>query len=759
MAKKSIFILVQFLIISLQAQDFSGSWKDYFSYNDIRDISFGNNKIYAASENAFFTYDVNTNEVQKKSTVNGLSGETIVSINYNEATNRLIIGHDNGLIEVFDEDTEDVINVIEIVEKLTIPPNTKSVNHIMEFNGLMYLSCDFGISLYDIAQLEFDDTYFIGPNGSQISVRQTTIFGDFIYAATDVGVYRAPIGNDNLIDFDQWEVVMTTNGQDWLGIQEFGTDLYGARNNRRLYRFDGTSFVQVAVYASDIKDVRRNGDNLLVTTMNEVFVYDNAFIQTASVSTFTDYPTVSYNVAQIAGNDLFNGTSSFGILKTSFSNTNEVQEIHPDGPLRNNPFRITVVPGEVWSTFGGYSSVYGFSGGVARTGISHFKENEWINIPFEDLGGDILYLTKIAVDPQNPSIAYACSYFSGVLEITDDTPGTLYNDTNSTLQALVNLFELAINATFDDSGTLWVLNARVDNGIHSFANGNWTGYDVTGIVSSPPNENGYSNLAIDRNGYKFWGTWSNGVIGFTETGGGIIKNITELNNLPINDVRSVAIDKRNQLWIGTTEGLRVVFNPGNFFNDDDITAEAIIILDDGEPSELLFQQFINVITVDGNNNKWIGTSDAGVFYVSSDGRETIHHFTKDNSPLPTNVVNDVQIDEQSGEVFIATPKGLLSFKGTSIAPSEDLSDVYAFPNPVRPGFSGNLTIAGLVNGANVKVADVEGNLVFETVAEGGSIQWDMTAFGRHKVASGVYVILVSNDDGTETAISKVMIVR
>ena len=188
-------------------------------------------------------------------------------------------------------------------------------------------------------------------------------------------------------------------------------------------------------------------------------------------------------------------------------------------------------------------------------------------------------------------------------------------------------------------------------------------------------------------------------------------------------------------------------------------AQEIIILDNGIPQELLFQLPITDIEVDGSNNKWIATATAGVFQVSPNGQETLAHFTKENSPLPSNNVQDVAIDDDSGEIYFATNKGLVSYQGTATAPSTTLENLHAYPNPVRPNFNGNVTIAGLTTNANVKITDVSGNLVFEDTAVGGSLQWDTTAFGRHKVASGVYLIIVTSADGFETKASKIMIVR
>jgi ligand-binding sensor domain-containing protein len=188
-------------------------------------------------------------------------------------------------------------------------------------------------------------------------------------------------------------------------------------------------------------------------------------------------------------------------------------------------------------------------------------------------------------------------------------------------------------------------------------------------------------------------------------------------------------------------------------------ANPIIIIEDDVPQELLYEQFITDIVVDGANRKWIATADSGVFLFSSNGQETIYHFTKDNSPLPSNVINDIDINGESGEVFMATNKGMVSFKGTSTDPSDSLQDVFVYPNPVRPEFVGTVKISGLISKANIKITDIEGNLVYETTSVGGTIEWDTTAFGKYKVASGVYMIFIAAEDASETTVKKVMIIR
>ena len=375
-------------------------------------------------------------------------------------------------------------------------------------------------------------------------------------------------------------------------------------------------------------------------------------------------------------------------------------------------------------------------------------------------------MTRIIVNPSNENEVYASSFFSGLLKIENDIPKILYNQTNSGLESLTfagpNYKDIRINGTaFDKTGNLWVTNSRIKNGLKVLRpSGQWQSYAMDAILDSP-NDNNFGTIAIDRNGTKWLSTNGDGVIGFNESNTRFKKITTgaDLGNLPVSDVRTIAIDTRNQLWIGTTKGLRILSNVSSFQSDDQMTTNPIIITDDNLAQELLYEQFITDIAVDGANNKWIGTADSGLFLVSPNGQETKYHFTISNSPLPSNVINDIEINSATGEVFIATAKGLISFKGIATAANDDLSNAYVYPNPVRPEYQGTVKIAGLLDKANIKITDIGGNLVYETTSEGGTIEWDTTAFGKYKVASGVYMIFISAQDGVETKVKKVMIIR
>ena len=289
-------------------------------------------------------------------------------------------------------------------------------------------------------------------------------------------------------------------------------------------------------------------------------------------------------------------------------------------------------------------------------------------------------------------------------------------------------------------------------------------------------EVGFKDLVIGNDGTKWIGSYRNGVIGFNENGNQI-RNLNDetTTNLPSLDIRAIAMDNRNQLWIGTNRGLRVLYNTTNFFDEATVSTQPIIILEDGIPKELLERQYISDIKVDGSNNKWVGTIGAGVFYFTSDGQETIYHFTKDNSPLPSNYINEISIDNVNGEVYIATDKGLLSFGSGGSKPQETLSEAYVYPNPVRPDFDmfdKKVKIKDISENCNIKITDIEGNLVAEAQSrtnlryngfnleiDGGTAYWNGKNLANNTVATGVYLVMLSDLDSFETRILKLMVIR
>ncbi|AUP79188.1 type IX secretion system anionic LPS delivery protein PorZ [Flavivirga eckloniae] len=781
---KRLAIFIIFLCPLLQfSQDYSALWKGHFSYNNIKDVSSGNNRIYAASENAIFSLDTQTNEIEEINTVNGLSGETISTIYYSETYELLVIGYENGLIEIVFDNDDAIISVVDIINKPTIPTTDKRINHFNAYQDVLYVSTNFGISVFNLERLEFGDTYFIGNGGSQIQVNQTTIFGDYIYAACmdGSGLRKALVASPNLIDFQNWQ---TINSGNWLSIESQVDKLYAIGTNRRIYQIANDVLTERFLYPDIPMDMRTVNENLVVTTQKEVFVYDTSFNITSQAFIDPSFDT-QYNAAIIDSESIYIGTRDFGILKTLLVNPTVYEEVHPDGPLLNIPFSIEAEPGGLWVTFGEYSFFYNPYPLNSR-GFSHLKDGNWINTQYSDVF-EARCLNNVAINPLNTNQVFISSFFSGLLEVNEDIPTILYNETNSGLESLTlpddpNYIDIRVGPTlFDKNGLLWTTTTLIDDPLKSYnpSTNRWESYSFTDIISDgfSGGNLGFADLVIGPDDTKWIASYKFGVIGFNENGGAqLIKSISKQDeNMPIELATAVAMDKRNQLWIGTLNGLRVLFNTSNFFTDDNVKVTEIFIEEEGVGKELLFEQFITDIEVDGSNNKWIGTADSGLFYFSSDGKKTIFHFTKDNSPLPSSSIRDVSLDSANGIVYIATSKGLVSFRSGGSSPLEGLESAHVYPNPVRPTFNvvdEKVKIKDISENVNIKITDIEGNLVAEAQSrtnqrysgynleiDGGTAYWNGKNMANNVVASGVYLIMLSDLDSLETKVLKLMVVR
>jgi hypothetical protein len=764
------------------AQDYSAEWQGYFSFYNVTDVVKGNDKIYAAANNAIFTIDVLTNEINQITTINGLSGEQISTIYYSETYELLVVGYENGLIEIVFDNDDKVLSVVDIIEKTTIPPTSKGINHFNAIGNLVYIATNYGISVYDIERLEFGDTYFIGDLGSQINVLQTTIFGDYIYAAcqNQGGLRKGLVTSPNLIDFQNWQTVATG---DFLAAETSGDNLYAIRTNNRIYQVNNDVLIELNFYGSSPVDLKGSTNNLVVTTSSNAFLYDTDFNLISQINLTTEFDTL-FSSSTIDDTYIYIGTLDLGVLKTLITSPTIFEEIHPDGPLLNRPFSIKATPNDLWVSFGEYNLFYN-PYPLNSFGLSHLINEEWLNIPYSDVF-DAKCLNAISVNPNNINQVFVSSFFSGLLEINNDIPTTLYNESNSGLESLIlptnpNYIDVRVGAsTFDTNGVLWTTSGLVENQLKSFnpSSNQWKSYSLNAVIPEAFDNNGFADIVIDNNQTKWMAAgYSYGVIAFNENGGTpLVKGIyKEEDNMPFTFATALALDKRNQLWIGTYRGLRVLYNTSGFFTDDSVKVEEIIILEDGIAKELLFQQFISSIEVDGSNNKWIGTIGSGLFYLSSDGQNTIYHFTKQNSPLPSENIVDLSIDDATGIVYVATDNGLVSFSSGSSTPNEDLINAYAYPNPVRPNFNiveEKIKIKGISENVNIKITDIEGNLVAEAQSrtnlryrgynleiDGGTAYWNGKNLANNVVSSGVYLVMLSDLDTFETRVLKLMVVR
>jgi ligand-binding sensor domain-containing protein len=760
---KKLFLLILFICNLSIAQDFSDSWEGFFSFTNIVDIDDSSTAVYAASENAVFIYDLSSRSFTTLTTINGLSGDEISKIHYSEDKALLVIGYENGLLQIVDQNGN-VTDVVAIKDKQVIPPDNKRINEFLESGDLIYIATDFGIAIYNLDRLEFDDTYFIGNNGEQVPISSLEIFNGFLYAATldaSNNIRRAPISDPFLIDFINWQPV---NQDVWDEVISFDSNLFAVTVGGFLAEFNGNTFANnITQFSSRVLDASATDNFLVFTLNNTIIIYDTSLSQFLTINNVNG-ESFAFTQAIIVNDDLFIGTEVNGMIRVNLLNQTDFEFIVADGPSRNSAFSVQTLPNELWVTFGSHDLFY--TPDYAALGISHFVDDRWINYTNDDIDG-LLSVPNITINPENDSDLVIHSMNNGLLDFIDGVASTRYGINNSSLTSILppaTDFVRIPDGEYDSQGNLWVIQQQVDFALsRRNTSGNWTAFNVGTVFEDVSGGSSTTKIEITNDDKIIFGSTDAGLIGYDPDLDQFTRMIDEVSqgNLINNYVSAIKLDQQNRLWIGSNIGLRILFNTNSLFSDEIQDARSVIIEDtNGIPRELLQDEAVLDIEVDGNNNKWVATASSGAFLFSPTGRETLFQFTTDNSPLPTNAVNDIAIDEETGKVYFATNKGIVAFQGErSSKPEEDLESVRIFPNPVRPGFDGNVTIDGLTDRARVKITDIEGNLVYEAVSQGGSIPWDTRSFSGNKVASGVYLLFISTDDNIETTVSKLMIVR
>ena len=757
------------------------NWNTYFSYNLISSIDNGESVIYFASYNSIFSYDTSSNQIEKFDTLNELSGDEISAFYYSEINNNIVIGYSSGFLQIIDLNSNSIINIYDILNKPTIPPNKKTINNFFQSGDQLLISTGYGVSIYNLNGYEFGDTYYIGDFATQINVTSTVIHENFIYASSpDLGILRANI-NSNLIDFNNWQTIYFGD------IQELfydGENIFFYTDNS-IMRINDEEITSILTLENQIININSSDSKFIIITDEKCLIYNDQLTQLVYEIDSETYSS-GFNEGIIKDNYIYIATNEKGVLIIN-NNSGDFSYLKPDGPLENDIFSVETLNNKTWVSYGNYTEYFN-PYPLKFSGLSNYDENlnSWFNISKDSIPESAVNLNNISINPFNNDNVFISSFEGGILEIEDLNIIEFYDNNNSGLESLsINdpLYESVriSDIEFDQNGVLWILNSRIDSPLKSFnlENNSWNSYDFTEIINDGfQDELGFNDIEVDDYGNKWIAGLRSGLIGFNnESGTNQLRKVfsQDQSNMPSSYVKSIAVDNNNHLWIGTIQGLRVLYNTSNFFDTSVVTTQQIVILEDGIPRELLEQQYISDIEVDGANNKWVATIGSGVFYFSPNGQQTIHHFTKENSPLPSNNINDISINYSNGKVYFATDNGLVSYNTGSTSSSENFSNTYVYPNPVRPEFNTEfekVKITGLTQNVNIKITDIEGNLVAEAQSninsryrnfnleiDGGTAFWNGKNLRNRLVSSGVYIIMLSDLDSYETKVLKLMIVR
>lgn len=764
----TFILLLSSIIATAQIQPI-GQWKDHFPYSNGRSVAVAKNRVYVATGTGVFYYDKADNSVSTLSKVNGLSDVETKLVAYNASQNALCIAYENGNLDIIFNGNS--IENFSDIKRATSILGEKTINNIT-FNGqFAYIATNFGIVVFDFEKKEFAETYIIGDNGTNLQVNQVAISNNTIYAATDVGIKRASLNDPFLNNFQNWQYLPNlVNGTNrvYKSIGIIDNTIFigvgGPSGDTLKSSINGSAFTVVpGIEIFDIYNLNVSNGFVLVSNFNACRVY-NANVQVVKDIEISDDFALRFKAGDLdTEGNLWTADAENGLAVSN--GPLPYQKIKPDGPGSKISFASTYQNDKFYSVGGGS---IGWSDLFAPFSVSQYNNASWQNL---NRGSDpslqaVSDPISIAIDPTNPNHKFYGTWGSGLIE-EKNNEFTVYTFQNSPLTPFVQNDSLtyASGIGYDQDGLLWVANPYGTVNLHSIApNGQWQSYDVGTALANkrvgPMLIDSYNQkwLALPIGGGLYVFKNNGNTIPFNQRR--LLSNGTGVGNLPDNDVRCIVEDKDNQVWVGTGKGICIFFSPSQIF-EGGVNAEAQIpgIVEGGFFFPLLENEVITAIAVDGANRKWIGTLRGGVFLVSPDGSRAVQEFNVDNSPLPSNTIISISINPKNGEVFIGTEEGLVSYRGDATDGSQGFGEVYAFPNPVRPNYTGPIAITGLADDVDVKIADIAGRVVFQTKAKGGTATWDGNNFAGERAKSGVYLVFSTNEDGSETNVTKIMMVN
>lgn len=742
-----------------------GEWTLYPSLQSVSDIAWSQNTVFGLANGNLMSVDVPTGEVRSYDKSNGLSGSSICHLQYDDSTRQTILIYTNGMIDlIYRNSIYPMADLYMKAEDLEVIPNQTFVR-----KGTMYLAMPFGVVEVNLVKREITGTYYIGDEAAAVNVLSVTATDDSIYAMTDKHLYSiAKTGY--AIDYRRWKKSEWTVGENRKRIIGY---------NNRLYLFaDSLLMCKTAAGWDTVPSGKLNwasckGQYLLTYC-------DATGLMQLEEDTLRCITRLYAREAVGRNGWYWMAGASLG-LRRLYSDGTGCRDYSMNSPVDNDSYRLQYVGNTLYALAGGR-----WASPFRRPGTIKYFENDLWSVITSRSTSDALGIAAqdimgIAVDPKDAKHMFAACYGRGLFEFYDKKPIRRYGCDNSTLTTLVSgnpdNYTCTDAPVFDAQGNLLVLNVGAQGAPVNILTPEkqWVGISLFTTTHQPISfTTPCSDLLID-NRHSNW-KWMAEV----RNGAGVIlwdDNGTLLNNADdkalkrssfvdqkgkpvlIENVYCMAQDKNGVVWVGTNAGL-VLIDHEDFFSSDKCS-RVIIRRNDGTnlADYLLAEEQINAIAVDGANRKWIGTANSGIYLVSDDGQETIHHFTAENSNLPSSEILSITINPSTGDVFVGTAAGIASYRSDATEPQEDMSGVYAYPNPVRPDYIGEIAITGLMEDSWVNIVDGGGNLVCKTRSYGGTATWDGCDQRGNRVATGVYSALCNAGSGRGHTVVKILIMR
>ena len=750
--KKNTLITVILLITNIicQAQAI-GDWFTHTPGLKVISVDVMHNKIFAATPYDIYYYNTDDNSINHLSKVNGLSDMGVSIIRYSKPQDIIFVGYTDSNIDIIDNQGN-ITNIPDIFNKYIL--GNKTINSVC-FNGkYAYVCCGFGIVVIDMERKEVNDTYILGEEGSYLSVNDLTVCNGYFYAATATGIYYARTNNTHLADHSQWK--RFTNGLPHMRsrfshVATFNGTIIanysdGENDTDEMYILnDSTSWSYFFNEELElIKELRVSDDYLIITT-SDVDVYDADKNRVASFSSLRPN-SAWYDKTR---NCYWVGTSYNSLVQVLPGG--EKSYITFNGPYSDRVFEINTSGSNVYVAPGGYTPNWAPT--WSHLGFFHYDGDKWSYNLWNHVFDSVFDITCVKADPVKSNVVYAGSFSRGLVEFENDEVKNVYNSYNSSLgKHLAIDYTYVTGFDFDSDNNMWIANSGTAKMLSVWRRDNsWEAFNIgSGDIS---------HLMVDSHDIKWILRREGEAVLFKD---GVIKTVStaaSTGNLP-GTANCFVTDRNGTVWIGTTDGVGLFYDSRKIFQGGSYTCSRILIPRNdgtGQADYLLSGQSVLCMAVDGANNLWFGTNN-GVLHTSADGQTTYHHFTMENSPLFSNTVKGIAIDDD-GYVYFATDKGIIAYKGSATKGNETNSNVVVYPNPVKPEHRGIVGIKGLVTDALVKITTTSGNFVTHLKAQGGQAVWDCTDINGQQVEPGIYLIFVSDENGTETYATKILIMK
>lgn len=730
-----------------QPQIPTGAWRTHFSYNSAEKIEFTPGKIYCSSQNGLFHIDLDDNSLHKLSKLNGLSDTGIGAMKYIADKQMLALVYQNGNMDFISQNGVKNLNALKKSQQDVFQSGSGSIN-VTYHDHLLYISSAAGITVVDLNLLQIKENYRnIGPGGQEINAYETEFFRDSIFVASSAGILAAPLnGQTNLVDYNHWS--LQTN-RPILGILTHQEELIAYSQDSVFSLSEGWKPFSFQP-DEKITNITSSEGKLLVCLATKV-----AELSQQTPSYYSEKLGAPAHALSRNG-VLWIADRLKGLMH---NHTGEFLPVSPNGPYSDLGFEIVSHANGVSVLSGGTNELW--EPVEIDKGFYHFTGGSWTN--YNALASDaqkIPGVWDILSGAYHPitGATYFASFGDGILCWKSNGSFELINEytDGSTLKRNSNAKLLVPDVTIENEG-IWILNYGNTASLH-----HWDGHSGwQAFEPALPNAQYPIKLVNADLGHKWM------ILDPNRGGGILVFNPNTLNarrlstagnngGLPSNHVTALALDLRGEMWVGTVAGIAYFQQPFIALqNESGLFSPIDAFLPVVENNILLRDQHINDVMVDPGNRKWIATNQ-GVWVVQGSGGEVFAHFTEENSPLPSNRVQKLEIIASTGEVFFLTEKGIVSFRTDATSPSDYFSDVKIFPNPVYPRNNGLVTLSGLLENSVVKVTDVTGNLVWETRSFGGTATWDSAAFS---VNTGIYLVFATDDRSMEKFVGKILVVK